>query len=67
MMFHMRCESIMKLLSVAGPEFGVDEIYFGWEAEYLLKLKAAFCCSADCGWPFKSDAEQIWELFLDEV
>ena len=24
------------------------EIYFAWQAQYLLKLEVAFCCSAHC-------------------
>ena len=24
------------------------EIHFAWQAQYLLKLEAAFCCSAQC-------------------
>ena len=24
------------------------EIYFAWQAQYLLKLEAGFCCSAHC-------------------
>ena len=24
------------------------EIHFAWQAQYLLKLEAAFCCSAHC-------------------
>ena len=24
------------------------EIQFAWQAQYLLKLEAAFCCSAPC-------------------
>ena len=23
-------------------------IYFAWQAQYLLKLEVAFCCSAHC-------------------
>ena len=24
------------------------EIHFAWQGQYLLKLEAAFCCSAHC-------------------
>ena len=24
------------------------EIHFAWQAQYLVKLEAAFCCSAQC-------------------
>ena len=24
------------------------EIHFAWQQQYLLKLEAAFCCSAHC-------------------
>ena len=24
------------------------KIHFAWQAQYLLKLEAAFCCSAHC-------------------
>ena len=24
------------------------EVHFAWQAQYLLKLEAAFCCSAHC-------------------
>ena len=25
-----------------------DEIYFSWQAQYLVKLEADSCCSAHC-------------------
>ena len=24
------------------------DIHFAWQAQYLVKLEAAFCCSAQC-------------------
>ena len=36
------------------------EIHFAWQAHYLLKLEAAFCCSAHCRWRFICDADQSW-------
>ena len=34
------------------------EIHFAWQAQYLLKLEAAFCCSAHCKGRFICDADQ---------
>ena len=36
------------------------EIHFAWQAQYLVKLEAAFCCSAQCKWRFICDADQSW-------
>ena len=30
-----------------------DDIHFVWQAQYLVKLEAASCCSAHCKWRFK--------------
>ena len=39
------------------------EIHFAWQAQYLLKLEAAFCCSAHCKWRFICDVGQSWDSF----
>ena len=39
------------------------EIHFAWQAQYLVKLEAAFCCSAHCKWRFICDVDQSWDSF----
>ena len=39
------------------------EIHFAWQAQYLVKLWCAVCCSAHCKWRFICDADQSWDSF----
>ena len=39
------------------------EIHFAWQAQYLVKLWCAVCCSAHCKWRFICDVDQSWDSF----
>ena len=40
-----------------------DEIYFAWQAQYLVKLNCDSCCSAHCKYLFICKAEQSSQSF----
>ena len=59
-------------LTVLAPRIGNDvsyvtrinhEIHFARQAQYLVKLWCAVCCSAHCKWRFICDADQSWDSF----
>ena len=35
-----------------------DEIHFSWQAQYLVNLDNATCCSAHCKYRFMCDKDQ---------
>ena len=41
----------------------IDDIHFAWQAQQLVKLEAASCCSAHWKWGFICDADQWWHSF----
>ena len=40
-----------------------DDIHFVWQAQYLVKLEAASCCSAHCKCRFICHADQSRDSF----
>ncbi len=42
-------------------DFGMS---FSWQAQYLLMLEGASCCSPHCKWRFICEDDQSWESFF---
>ena len=53
---------LAEALQALSPE--ILNLKITWQAQYLVRLKGDFACSAHCKWRFICDADHRWHSFL---